>query len=43
MTNKDYKLESSALCPVSACAKDGRCEITPWNRKYTLDGSPFLS
>ena len=43
MTNKDYKLESSALCPISASAKDGRCEITPWNRKYTLDGSPFLS
>ena len=43
MTNKDYKLESSALCPLRASAKDGRCEITPWNRKYTLDGSPFLS
>lgn len=43
MTDKDYKLESSALCPISASARDGRCEVTPWNRKYTLDGSPFLS
>ena len=32
MTDKDYKLESSALCPVSARAKDVRCEITPWKK-----------
>ena len=38
-----YELESSALCPITAKAEGGKCVITPYNRKYTLDGSPFLS
>ncbi|MBE6593634.1 MAG: hypothetical protein E7642_06530 [Ruminococcaceae bacterium] len=38
-----YELESSALCPITAEAEGGKCVITPYNRKYTLDGSPFLS
>lgn len=41
--NSSCELECSALCPLSATYENGRCEIIPWNRKYTLDGSPFLS
>ncbi len=28
---------------VTATQKNGVCEITPWNRKYTASNSPFLS
>lgn len=28
--------------PISATAQNGKCSIAPWNRNYTLDGSPFF-
>ena len=43
MEQKKYELECSALTPITASAENGKCTINPWNRKYTLDGSPFLS
>ena len=36
-------LEAKALTPICAAEENGVCEITPWNRKYTLSDSPFLS
>ena len=40
---KSYEFECSALGPITASAENGKCIISPYNRKYTLDGSPFLS
>lgn len=31
------------LEPMSATCHNGVCEVNPWNRKYTLSDSPFLS
>ena len=36
-------LECPSLSPMSSTYENGRCEISLWNRKYTLDGAPFLS
>ena len=39
----NYELECSSLCPLTSSYKNGKCEIAPWNRIYTMDQAPFLS
>ena len=41
--NKEFDLESKALTPITLNDDGNVCEILPWNRKYTMSDSPFLS
>ena len=43
MMEKNVDLEIKALSPMTSTEADGRCEVRPWNRQYTLSDSPFLS
>ena len=43
MMEKNVDLEVKALSPMTSAEADGRCEVRPWNRQYTLSDSPFLS